>query len=337
MAGGMSVETAASEGVREGTALANNDVSTLERDPFDVRRANFSDEISFFAPGLKRFSTAEFEQKMPRAFLPISLTGSACALKCDHCDTRILDPMIALNQREGLFALCSRLHDTGTQGVLISGGSLRDGTVPLMKHMDDIARVRSDLGMRVLVHTGVVKEPVAVALKEVGVEGVMLDIIGDDATIRDVYHLNLTTADFDQSLAVLSENGHSIRPHIILGLNWGKFSGEYGALEMISRYPVHALVLVILTPLTGTPMQGIDPPSVEEIEAFFGAARRAMPDTLIMLGCARPAGEHKALVDRAAIDCGLNGIAYPAEGIVEYARSRNLSFKFHEHACSCGC
>ncbi len=312
-------------------------VATLEQDPFEVRRANFTDEISFFAPGLKRYSTAEFEQKVPRAFLPISLTGSACALKCDHCDTRILDPMIALDLREGLFALCSRLHDTGTEGVLISGGSMYDGAVPLMKHMDDIARVRSELGMRVMVHTGVVKEPVAIALKEVGVEGVMLDIIGDNATIKDVYHLDLTTEDFDRSLEVLIENGHSIRPHIILGLNWGKISGEYGALEMISKYPVHALVLVILMPLTGTPMQDVDPPPPDEIETFFRAARLAMPDTLIMLGCARPAGEHKKLVDRAAIDCGLNGIAFPAEGIVEYARSRDLSFKFHEHACSCGC
>ncbi len=311
--------------------------ATLEEDPFGVRQAHFPDEISFFAPGLKRFSTAEFEQRMPRAFLPISLTGSACALKCDHCDTRILDPMIALDRREGLLALCRRLHETGTTGVLISGGSLRDGTVPLMKHMEDIARVRSELGMRVMVHTGVVKEETSAALKDAGVEGVMLDIIGDDATIRDVYHLNLTTRDFDHSLEVLAAHGHSIRPHIILGLNWGKIQGEYQALEMISRYPVHALVLVILTPLTGTPMQGVTPPPVEDIEAFFRTARLTMPDTLIMLGCARPAGAHKAAVDRAAVDCGLNGIAYPAEGIVDYARSRSLSFRFHEHACSCGC
>ena len=38
--------------------------------------------------------------------------------------------------------------------------------------------------------------------------------------------------------------------------------------------------------------------------------------------------------DRAAVDHGLNGIAYPADGIVEYARSSGLEPDFYEYCCS---
>jgi len=294
-------------------------------------------EIHFFAPGLKRYSTEEFKQEHPRAFLPISLTGGSCALQCDHCAARILEPMISIPKEEGLFGLCRRLTQSGTQAVLISGGSSPvTGGVPLLKFVEDIARIKRELGLRVMVHTGLVNEETAAGLQQANVDGVMIDIIGADETIREVYHLNSSVKDFDRSLELLCKYGHSVRPHIILGLHYGRILGEYNALEIIAKYPVHVLVLVVLTPLAGTAMQDVKPPDVSELQTFFQRARLRMPHTPILLGCSRPAGNHKQAVDRAAIDCGLNGIAYPAEGIVQYARSKGLTPFFYENACSCG-
>ncbi|MCI0443733.1 radical SAM protein [bacterium] len=311
---------------------------TLAEEAFAVRRAHFPDVIDFYAPGLKRYSTEEFEQRNPRTFLPISVTGSSCALQCDHCAAKILEPMIPLTKSESLFELCERLKESGTEGILISGGSNPlTGSVPLRKYIDDIARVKKELGIRVLVHTGLVNEETAAALQHAGVDGVMIDIIGADETIHDVYHLNSSIKDFDHSLEFLIKYGLSVRPHIILGLHYGQFLGEYTALEIIADYPVHALILVILTPLVGTAMQDVPPPDVSELEIFFQKSRLRMPKTPVLLGCARPAGKHKEAVDHAAVNSGLNGIAYPAEGIVQYARSKGLKPKFHENACSCGC
>ena len=187
-----------------------------------------------------------------------------------------------------------------------------------------------------MVHCGVVDEKIAAGLKEAGIDGVMLDIIGANETIREVYHLDLTVDDFDRSMEYLSRYDHSIRPHIILGLHFGKFLGEYNALALIEQYPIHSLVLVILTPMVGTPMADIPPPLVDEIEQFFYESRLRMPQTPVMLGCARPLGEHKLAVDKAAVDFGLNGIAYPAEGIIGYARNKGLHPRFIETSCSCG-
>jgi lipoyl synthase len=303
-------------------------------DGLRLRLEHFGTDIQFYAPGLKRWESSEWKPKRANRFLPVSVTGTACALQCDHCRTKVLEGMITLGSERDLFATAQRLRDRGTDGVLISGGSQKHGGVPLLPHIDAIRRVREELGMRVVVHSGVVSPKLAEGLADAGVDGVMLDIIGAEETITDVYHLDLTPADFERSLALLCERGLRVIPHIVLGLHYGHFLGEWDALEMIARYPVSTLILVVLTPLVGTPMGHLPPPPVQDVTDFFATARARMPETRVNLGCGRPMGEMKVALDRAAIDHGLNGIAYPAEGMVAYARERGLEPAFHEYCCS---
>ncbi len=301
---------------------------------FAIRREHFPATMEFYAPGLKRWETREWKPGNPRRFIPISVTGGACALQCDHCQAKVLKGMVSVRAEENLYELARRLHAEGTDGILVSGGSTRNGGVPLLFHLDHVARIREELGMKVVVHSGVVSPPIAEGLARVGVDGVMLDVIGADDTIRDVYHLDLTTADFERSLSLLAERGLRIIPHIVLGMHYGRFLGEYDALDMVSRYPVSTLIVVVLVPLVGTPMEHIAPPPVAECSAFFEAARDAMPTTKVNLGCGRPMGAMKVALDTAAIDHGLNGIAYPAEGAIDYAVSRGLEPKLYEYCCS---
>jgi uncharacterized radical SAM superfamily protein len=301
---------------------------------FEVRRQHFPDVMEFYAPGLKRWETSEWKPTNPNRFLPISVTGGACALQCDHCKAKVLQGMISIKAGEDLFDLARGLKEQGGEGLLVSGGSTRGGGVPLIPHLQHVPRIREELGMKVIVHSGVVSPAIAEGLARSGVDGVMLDIIGADETIQQVYHLDLTVADFERSLALLADCGLRIIPHIVLGLHYGRFLGEHRALEMITRYPVSTLILVVLVPLVGTPMAHLPPPPAEDVIEFFGLARLAMPATKVNLGCARPLGEMKGILDRSAIDHGLNGIAYPAEGIIEYARTRGLQPKLYEYCCS---
>ncbi|MHB8657608.1 MAG: radical SAM protein [Solirubrobacteraceae bacterium] len=304
------------------------------RDGMRGRLEHFGTAIQFYAPGLKRWSSSEWTPEHPNRFLPVSVTGTACALQCDHCKTKVLEGMISLDSERDLYATAERLKSQGTDGILVSGGSQRHGGVPLLGHVEAMRRIRDELGMRVVVHSGVVSPRLAEALVQAGVDGVMLDIMGAEETIREVYHLDLTPADFDRSLGLLAEHGLRIIPHIVLGLHYGRFLGEWDALEMIASHPVSTLILVVLTPLVGTPMGHLPPPPVEDVTEFFATARARMPQTRVNLGCGRPMGEMKIALDRAAIDAGLNGIAYPAEGMVGYARERGLTPEFHEYCCS---
>jgi uncharacterized radical SAM superfamily protein len=301
---------------------------------FALRRANFADTIEFYAPGLKRWETPEWKPSNPRRFLPVSVTGSACALSCDHCQAKVLEGMISVKAGEDLFDLAASLQRQGSEGLLVSGGSTKAGGVPMLGHLKHVPRIKEELGMKVIAHSGVVSPQLAEGLADAGVDGVMLDIIGADETIRDVYHLDLTTADFERSLALLADRGLRIIPHIVCGLHYGRFLGEHRALEMIRRYPVSTLIIVVLVPLVGTPMANLPPPPVEDVVAFFAEARAAMPTTKVNLGCARPLGPMKRELDEAAIEHGLNGIAYPADGVIAYARSRGLEPKLYEYCCS---
>ncbi len=242
--------------------------------------------------------------------------------------------MISVAGRIDLFERAKQLQAEGTEGLLVSGGSTRTGGVPLMPHLEAIGRIRDELGMKVVVHSGVVEPHVAQGLADVGVDAVMLDIIGDDDTIRDIYHLDMKIADFDRSLELLAERDLRIIPHIVLGMHYGEFRGEHVALEMISKYPVSTLIIVVLVPLVGTPMEHIPPPPIAEIIDFFATSRAALPQTTINLGCGRPMGAMKTQMDMAAVDHGLNGIAYPADGAIAYATEQGLETNLFEFCCS---
>ncbi len=299
-----------------------------------IRRTNFSDQIAFHAPGLKRYMTSEYEAHDAQEFVAISITGEACALNCEHCKTGVLRGMRDLGRSgRSLYDLCSQLHDAGARGVLISGGSDRRGRVPLLKHMNDLIRVRRELGMTIRVHPGLPDEDTCAGLAQADIDGAMIDVIGHDDTIRDVYHLNTRVDEYEAVLERLQRHGVPCVPHIVMGLHYGKMLGEAHALEMISRYELKLLVLVILMPLSGTPMAHVAPPSIDEIGEFFALARQSIAHKPLMLGCARPLGAMKVDIDRMAIDSGFNGIAYPADGIVSYARSKGLRPHFINACC----
>ncbi|MGH7822200.1 MAG: radical SAM protein [Candidatus Binatia bacterium] len=308
---------------------------TLAEDAFAERLRHFGREIHFHAPALKRYETDEFRPSGRERFAAVSLTGAKCALNCDHCKASVLEGMRAIPSGKDLFQLAQDMAARGNRGLLLSGGMNVEGRVPHLEHLEEIVRVKRELGQKVILHTGLVDEDAARAMKDAGVDGAFIDIIGADETIHEVYHLKRKSVDdFERSLAALVGAGLTVVPHIVLGLHYGKMLGEVRALEIIARYDVSALILVILMPILSTPMRNVTPPPVEEVGEFFGRARLTMPATPVYLGCARPGGRVKRRTDALAVDMGLNGIAFPAEGIIAYARERGLEPALHESCCS---
>jgi hypothetical protein len=74
-----------------------------------------------------------------------------------------------------------------------------------------------------------------------------MDVIGDDDTIREVYHLKKHVEDYEETLRMLKEMGHRLAPHIIIGHHFGVIKGEWRALEVVTRVGVDTIVLVILS------------------------------------------------------------------------------------------
>jgi len=294
---------------------------------------NFGKKIRFYAPSFIYYKTGYFCSS-PTAFPSISITGSSCALKCKHCDGKVLNTMFPALTPKKLFNLCMKLKNEGAIGCLISGGCLPDGSVPLNKFVDAIAKIKSELGLTIAAHTGVIDLSTAKRLKEAGVDAALIDIIGSDETIREVYQLKVSVEDFDRSLRALHESEIPLVPHVLVGLHHGKLKGELQALKMISKYSPSAVIIIAFMPIHGTPMEKVDPPEPEDIAKVLVTARLMMPQTPIVLGCMRPKGKHRMRTDTLAVKAGVNAIAFPAEEAIQLAESMGLEITFSSLCCS---
>jgi hypothetical protein len=232
-----------------------------------------------------------------------------------------------------LRALGERLLAQGCHGVLISGGADAHGAVPLAAHLSAIAHLKA-LGLQVIVHTGLAGKETARGLAATGVDQVLFDVIGDEETIRTVYGLPYTPADYQRGLAILRDAGLAVAPHVVLGLHYGRVRGELAALDIIRREGADVVVLVVLRPLPHTAMAGALPPTAETVGRLMAVARLSMPGTPLTLGCARPAGPSKRDMERLAVLAGANVVAYPDPDTVRLAAECGLMAQFVESCCT---
>jgi len=235
---------------------------------------------------------------------------------------------------ERLLALCRELKDKGAQGVLISGGCQPNGSVPIGEFVDVLGRIKRELGLTIVVHTGVVDGQSAQDLRSAGVDAALIDIIGSDETIGEIYRLNARVADYDESLDNLSKAGMTLVPHVLVGLHYGKLKGEIRALKLIAKHNPSAVIIISFMPIHGTKMESTQPPSPTDIGRIIVAARLLMPKTPLVLGCMRPKGAHKDETDALAVRIGVNAIAFPAESAIELAEKMGYSVSFSSMCCS---
>jgi len=294
---------------------------------------NFGKKIRFYAPSFMYYKTDYF-QSSPAAFPSISITGSSCALKCKHCSGKVLNTMFPALTPEELFNLCVKLKNKRAIGCLISGGCLPDGSVPLNRFIDAIAKIKSQLGLTMAAHTGIIDSSTARRLKEAGVDAALIDIIGSDETIREVYQLKVSVEDFEKSLRALHESEIPLVPHVLVGLHYGKLKGELQALKLISKYSPSAVIIIAFKPIHDTPMEKVNPPEPEDIAKVLITARLMMPQTPIVLGCMRPRGKHRIRTDTLAVKAGVNAIAFPEKEAVQLAESLGLEIAFSSLCCS---
>lgn len=306
--------------------------SVLLSEAWRVRRQHFDSKVVFAVPGAKGYEN-EFYQNNREKFVNISLTGNDCVLNCEHCKKKLLGTMIHCLHPAELLTTIKDLIQSGCEGVLLSGGADQEGAVPLEPFLDAIEEIKR-LGLRVIVHTGLAKEKTVADLKRVGVDQVLVDIIGDRETIRQVYHLDKEPEDYLEFLNLCKRYELDVAPHIVIGLQFGRITGEIEAIKMISQIQAKHIVLVILTPLSGTPMAEVIPPSVEECGRLIALARLCNPTSQLSLGCARPAGAKKPLLEQYALNAGVNVIAYPSAETINLAKEMGLMFHFTDHCCT---
>jgi len=304
----------------------------LQTEAFHLRKLRFGNELTFSIPGTVSYSDGSLPLNKS-CFAAISVTGAHCDLHCGHCKGKLLESMIPAKDPETFFQTVERLRFQGALGILVSGGANRDGEVPLDQFIPPLRKIKEiDPSLKIIVHTGLVKRETAKALKDAGIDQILLDVIGDERTIHQIYHLKRRVEDYEEILFMLKEMGHRLAPHVIIGHHFGEISGEWKALEIVTRVGVDTLVLVIFKPLAGKNSYRI--PTPEETSRIVAIARILNPRIPIRLGCIRPAHPWKAEMEKGAIHSGVNTIAYPLQGTIDYAKEIGFKTEFVEMCCS---
>jgi hypothetical protein len=289
--------------------------------------------IRFSTPTFKSYSSCDLQGCGKNSFPAFSVTAGGCALDCDHCQAKILEPMIPATKPAILDRRVREMVERESLGgFLLSGGSNRSNEIRYEPYLPVIEGLKRDYPhLKVAIHSALLDPARAKAMEAAGVDTAMMDVIGARETIRDVYHLDRPVEDFEATLAALCATTMEVVPHIVIGLHYGRILGEARALDIVARHPVHSLVLVVVMPFYAKPGTFVTP-STEDVGRIFMEARRRIPDREVLLGCARPPGMHRRVTDAYAVAAGLDGIAFPADGAVAVAAALGRP-AIQEHAC----
>ncbi len=294
---------------------------------WSLTREKHGDSFTFYLPGMIRYGDT-------RGLYPaLSLTGDRCELMCEHCKGLLLDPMIPAGRPETLVGKCLKLARSGRVGVLLSGGSDAEGKLPWSRFYEAIYRIKSETNLYISVHCGFLDYNTASALKQAGVDQALIDVMGDEKTAREIYHLD-GLARVTRSLEDLFRSGLQVVPHVVAGLMYGKIRGEYEAIRIISRFEPSALVIVVLTPLKGTPMATVSPLAPIDVARLIARARVVMPHTPISLGCERPRNNQGEPMEVLSLCAGVTRMAVWSEKTVDLAVNVGLQPLFQPTCCS---
>lgn len=290
--------------------------------------------VTFHTPAFRHY----YSEELPSArghWPALSITGPDCRLQCDHCKGGVLGNMIPVTTPAVLRQRVEQLVAQGMEGFLLTGGSNLRNEVEYGPFWPVVADLKREFPhLQIACHTALMDADGVACMAQAGIDIAMLDVIGARDTIRQVYHLKREVDDFEATLARLVASPMRVVPHIVLGLHYGYLLGEWRALEIVARHRPDALVLVVAMPVFASAIRPFRVPGHAVIGRFFHAARRRLPTLPLMLGCARPPGLARTHIDALAVMTGFDGIAQPAEGVVELAARAGRPVRVAASCCS---
>jgi len=299
-----------------------------ELEPFlvlaqNITKKNFGNLLKIYNP-TKRFPA-------------ISITGSECALECEHCNKKYLKGMKQVVDNRNLEQILIFLSKNNGVGALISGGSRHDGSVPILNFLDTIKKVKKETNLIINTHTGLLDQETAKKLADANVDIVSFDVNMDEEVIRNIYHLDIELSEYSRAIDLLKKYKLNIVPHICVGLHYGKLNKELDSIKFIKETEINPslIVVIVLIPPKNSKIK-FDIPKPEDIAKIIALLRFIFPKTEISLGCMRPRGNIKSKVEKYAIKAGITRIEIPSKASLQWLKNNNpeIQFKFFSACCA---
>ena len=241
-----------------------------------------------------------------RAFYPlplfptVSVTGTRCMLMCPYCRGTLLRGMPSADTPMALDRLLTALESSGALGVQLSGGFTAQGRLPLEGMLGVVGAHSGRL--YVIAHDFLVDREEAARMRAAGIRRVDFPLTLNPEVLG-VRGLKASPRIVEESFEALLDKGPSPVPHVLVGELAGKPSGEEDAIRYAAELGVDLVVIIVFTPLPGTPWAGAAPPTSSRVMEILRIARKLLPGE-VALGCMRPR-EVREKVDVEAVEEGL--------------------------------
>jgi len=265
---------------------------------------------------------AYLDRVSPARTLSISLTDHCCEQNCAHCNGHYLKGMQKLSK---LQTDSMNAYDA----VLISGGSSRTGSVPIAEHLETILALPEHLQLNL--HPGYQPvEPLLPLKKRKPV--ISFDLPGSNEVIKNIFKLPYEVEDYRKLFTSYAKHFETT-PHICIGINEGRDSGEESTLDFLAEQPVKQAVFIIFRPTPGTELAETPPPELRRVYKVFNHARSRLKSQLL-LGCMRPAGTYRRDIDILAWLSGIRKIVQPHHDLIKILEHHRIQINEHKNCCA---
>ena len=289
----------------------------------EITRKNFGNILKIYNP--------------TNRFPAISITGTECALECEHCNKKYLKGMKQVLENKDLEQFLLKLSKNNGVGALISGGSKLDGSVPLLGFLDTIKKVKRETNLIINTHTGLLSKETAKKLADANVDIISFDINMDEEVVRNIYHLDMELTEYKRAIELLRKYKLNVVPHICVGLYYGKLNKELESIKFIKEIKINPsiIVVIVLIPPKDSKIK-FETPKPEDIAKIITILRFTFPKTEISLGCMRPRGKIKTDIEKSAIKAGITRIEIPSKDTLKWLKNYNskIQFKFFSACCA---
>ncbi len=265
-------------------------------------------------------------------FPSLSVTGTSCALMCNHCKGKLLEALIPATTCDELEKKAIALYRKGAKGILLTGGCDMRGHVPVSRLIPAIKKLKQKTELILIAHTGFISREEAAMLSNSGLDGIGFDVIGDMGTAKEVYGLDVSEKEYIESLRAIEDSGIMVFPHVCVGLHFGELKGEFHALELIKTITPSRIIITGLMPVSGTPMAYVKPRPFD-FEKVITKAVDMFLDVPVVLGCAHSSGKDRGYIERIALLSGVSGIASPTMQTIDLAKKEGFEINYYGTCC----
>lgn len=262
-------------------------------------------------------------------FPSVSVTGPRCGLECPHCMGLPLSTMLPAETPTALLSLANKLSDDDAFGFLLSGGCGADGVVPLAGFSDAIRSIKDATHLKINAHVGYPSQEAVGRLVDTGIDAFSVTFPMSDEIGKRYLGIDNALARYEETADALRGLGARVVPHALIGL--GDQTEDVAGLSMIASYNPESLVVIVFTPLRGTPLStALAPPDARIVETL-SFARSAMQRTNLVLGCMRARG--KTEMEARLIEELLDGIVMPSAAALKTV-SGKVALERREGCCA---